>query len=229
MRRSYVSKWISNYAIPGDVISFSDFSWTFPTFIGCWGIREYQKHLFGIDSIWDVVHTMMYLGDKIFSVEPPRATYLTPDTWNWKKVSIHRYTKVILKDSDIEIFRSIFNKINGTPYDYGQLFDIMIAQMFGYPYKYKRIFDFHKKWFVCSVGIGAGFHKWRKERERLGLYVPPRLFSELNPKAWSSKFVRKFKENGSRWNIESICPGLFPNAESHLAGEFKEIKSICLS
>lgn len=241
---------IEKYSKEGDIINIDGCSSNPASEIAYWSIRKAQKELFGKQNKWRDTHTMVkfnnssivkyistnekvkkILGNnekpwhKTFSVEPPKTTLITTESFAMDKISIYRYTKKQITQDDIKILLEATIPILLTKYDVGQLIDIAINQILGYPYDEKIYwFDFGTKYKVCSVGAGAIYQKWRKILEAKGTIIP-RLFSKLNPNRWSQDFIQKFKDNGGRWNIENYYPALFSNSDM-FDNEFKLIVSM---
>ena len=144
-------------------------------------IRRYQKRKYGRDSRWRDIHTMIYLGDKkIFSFESPRAILLHfgklkgidkrilfDDPKCLKRFRINkrsRYTVCRLLNIDgsehsfspfeLRYLIDSMAFILGRRYDYGQLLDILLKQIFSkfIPTKLS-IFDLGRKRKVCSVAV----------------------------------------------------------------------------
>jgi hypothetical protein len=239
MNKQSVTDLIHEYAKEGDVINLDPVKPDLIIAIGAWGIRTAQRELFGEMSNWKDDHSMIYFRNRtilnaigknekvkkilgtnrppfreVFSVEPPKATFISHDAYAGDNISVYRYTIRPLTAKDIRIMLHAALPILLTKYDYGQLLNIAVNQMLGYPFERKTsLFDFSRRRMVCSVGVAAVYQKWRKILEATGEKVPPRLFSRLNPAKWSKEFRRKFEQNGSRWHVENTYPAHFANTD----------------
>lgn len=239
---------IEKFSKEGDVINIDGHTKNIFYTIGYWGIRKAQKELYGPNSRWQDTHTMMKFNNstiskilknnekvqtilennkkpwkKVFSVEPPKATFITTEEFALEHITVYRYTKKKFYSEDIKILLEATIPILLTQYDFGQLINIAVNQILGYPYDEKVLwFDFGCKMKVCSVGVGAIIQKWRKTLEAQEKPVPPRLFSKLNSHYWSKEFIEEFTKNGSRWNIENYYPAIFANSQ-YYDNEFKLI------
>lgn len=153
---------------------------------------------------------------KVFSVEPPRATFIPVDDFSTDDISIYRYNHKNIDYGDISLLLRGTLSILGTKYDYGQLINILINQMLGYAYDEKvKWFDLGCKRKVCSVGVAA-IYQYRKLNSMTKIN---RLFSKLNNNAWSKDFVEKFIKNGGKWNVENTYPAMFGLTDSHFNNE----------
>lgn len=160
---------------------------------------------------------------KVFSVEPPVATFVPVEDFVMDEITVYRYTYRPLTDADIELMLLATLSIIGTKYDYGQLLNIAANQLLGYKYEEKiKVFDFGAKRKVCSVGVAVVYQKWRKVLEARGVQIP-RLFSQLNANAWSKDFVEEFKKNGHHWNVENTYPAMFGLTHTHFNNEFMPV------
>jgi len=163
---------------------------------------------------------------KVFSVEPPKATLIPIESFLKDEISVYRYTMEDLNEEDYKILAQASLPIIGTKYDYWQLINIAVCQELGYSFKEKvSWFNQNKRNMVCSVGVASIFQKRKYVKEKQGILVP-RLFSNLNESMWSEDFVKRFKENGSRWSIETTYPCMFGLTRTHFAGEFRLILAI---
>lgn len=115
-------------------------------------------------SIREPTHTQMYMGGgKIFEVTSPKSQIT--DIYHEKK---YRYFVTTYADypmdkiTPVEMisFWEVANRLHGTKYDYGQLIDILIKQIFGFVPETLSIFDFSRKRKVCSVANHAQYIKW---------------------------------------------------------------------
>jgi hypothetical protein len=194
------------------------------------GIQSYQKSLFGKDSNWQDVHTMLYFSEgSTFSVEPPRATFKSLSTYYLSSFSIYRLRLLNLASDYIDSLKRAADRIYGTPYDYGQLIDIAVNKLLEYSDKrHLRIFDFGRKMKVCSVGVRAAFEYLYKHRIRTESSLHGKwLFHAINPNKWPPEFIRKFQGT----NVETTSPAHFANSdyfsnEFELVGKFKYGKRI---
>lgn len=118
-------------------------------------IRGYQKRKYPDASLEHVsaVHSQIHLGSGQFlSVESPRARIHEPVLED-----NHRYTLWVYKhtdkfdDNSWRAFEIAVDKLVGTPYDYGQLLDILVNQVFGWTANPLKIFDLGRRRKVCSV------------------------------------------------------------------------------
>lgn len=194
----------------GDIINYKEADdSSFTTKIGCWGIRTYQKRVFGAASNWKDVHSMIYFDkNHIFSVEPPKTTYVKLKDIEKYDCSIYRFRDSLCKD-DIKVMRKAADSMIGIPYDYGQLLDIGFQEVLNYPPYIDKlnIFDFSKKKRVCSVGVGVVYRALTKSKPL------PKLFSYLNPYKWTDEFKKDFYHHGGYWRIEQYPPAIFANSD----------------
>lgn len=192
-----------------------------------------QKIVFGRKSNYFDSHTVIYFNkNKIFSVHPPKAEFITLDELieNSKQITVYRYNASEFEQKDINYIEKECNKFvkEEKEYDIGQLVDILMNTIAGFPYKYKvKWFDQGRGNKVCSVGVAAMFTKWRHwaKKQNKNRKIP-RLFSKLNKKAWSKRFIKKFEKNGGKWNVEETFPANFANTEQMFNKEFKKIYTI---
>jgi hypothetical protein len=232
---------IRSTAREGDVINLDPAHPSFIDGIGAAGIRFAQKKLFGEASNWRDSHSMIYFKNatikecigrhkkveeilgknelpfkEVFSVAPPKASFIPIEEFALDTVSVYRYAIRPLTPADIKIMLESTIDLLLTPYNYGMLLDIAIGEMHGYPFEQKtKIFDFGKKKKVCSVGVASVYQKWRKILKKQDpAEVLPRLFSKLNPEKWpDSKIVKEFRKDGHGWNVESTYPAQFANTD----------------
>jgi len=156
---------------PGNVVNVSwDPPFWNPLRIVHFFIRWYQKRKWGKDSNYKDVHTTLYLGDGYqFSVTVPtavvelikpirNATY-TVSNLKTAQGEIYKFTQ-----KDIDIMYRYISKLTNRSYDYGQLVDILLWELFPVFEKKKlSIFDLGKKKKVCSVGVHATLvYFWRE-------------------------------------------------------------------
>jgi hypothetical protein len=169
---------------------------------------------------------MIYFGeDEVFSVELPTPKFISLKQYDkgLDEVEVYRYAEKEMTDEDVKVLKGLAERIISTKqkYDIGQLLGILIGVINGYYYKYNPIFDAGKKNLVCSVGVATIYNAWRKWLKIKGEEYR-RLFTELNPEAWSEDFRDMFLLNG-RWDVESIMPAHFSNTHTHFRGEFRYI------
>jgi len=220
--------------------------------IGCALIRLAQRKLFGKSANWRDSHTMLYFTNEsirryigsdakvktilakdsanelqVFSVAPPKASFISIDVFALDTVSVYRYAPRTLAPRDIELMLQATLPLLLTDYDFGQLADIGMNEILGYPFENKvRLFDFGEKKKVCATGVAIVFQKWRKELEKEGITVQ-RLFSKLDPEHWKGKdkLVKEFLKYGHGWSIESTYPAQFANSD-YYSGEFRLVLRI---
>jgi hypothetical protein len=155
---------------PGDVLN-SDSKprwWEFWLAVVYAEIRQYQKHKWKGRSLqnrgWHDVHSMLYLGDgKFLSVTVPRSVICELEVSERTKYRICRYQNEdwIFKDEETATIKEAAQTLVGYPYDYGQLLDILLKQLFPTFVKEKlSIFDFGRKRKVCSVGVHFCLLAW---------------------------------------------------------------------
>jgi hypothetical protein len=237
----------------GDVINLDPAHPSCIDGIGAAGIRLAQKELFGEASNWRDSHSMIYFKNasimeyigkhekvekilgkntppikEVFSVAPPRASFIPIEEFAMDTVSVYRYTIRPLTPADIKIMLESTINLLLTPYNYGMLLDIAIGEMQRYPFEQKtKIFDFGNKKKVCSVGVATVYQKWRKILKKQDpAEVLPRLFSILNPKKWPDpKIVKEFRKDGHGWNVESTYPAQFANTD-FFSNEFRLVLRI---
>lgn len=166
---------------PGDVVNFnSNPKWyEFWLWIVYGQIRNYQRRDHPNSDRTDDIHSVLFLGDNRFlSTQSPR-TVIWPTLEvesRTKGIRVCRYlseTHTFDKDS-IDFFQRTAEDVVGTPYDYGQLADILVKQLgSGFVPQEARIFDFGKDQRVCSVMAHWVLVKWWKEYgEKDGLPRP---------------------------------------------------------
>lgn len=165
---------------PGDVVNFdSNPKWyQFWLWLVYGQIRNYQKRDHPNSSRVNDIHSVLYLGDNRFlSTESPRTV-----TWkslhvgnDVKSMRICRYlSETHSFDADsIKFIQKTAESVVGTPYDYGQLVDILVKQLgAGFIPQEARIFDFGKNRRVCSVMVHWVLVKWWKEINKEQLLRP---------------------------------------------------------
>jgi len=202
---------ILRYLRPGDTINIDGKTewWKFWVKIAHWGIRFFQKKLFGSLNNWRDTHTMLYFdNDHIFSVEPPKTKYCKVKDLAGLDISIYRYTGKKISKKGLEVMKDAADKMIGTKYDRGQLLSIAFNQILGYPYKEKNyMFDFGSKYKVCSVGNGVCYRAFTKA------FKLPKLFSKINP-VFADDLHKKYHDKVSKrgWDVENYYPALFANS-----------------
>lgn len=121
-----------------------------------WQIRSYQRRKYPSSPRTEAIHSMIHLGGgKYLSVESPRAMILEPEILPDRKYTFWKYKLVDRLDAAAwAAFDKTVNELNGTPYDYGQMLDILLKQLFSdfVPHKLS-IFDFSRRRKVCSVAV----------------------------------------------------------------------------
>jgi hypothetical protein len=134
-----------------------------------WQIRSYQRRKYPNSPRTGAIHSMIHLGGgKYLSVESPKAKIVEPEIRPdhkytfWKYQSVDRFTEAAWAAFDQTV-----NEMNGTPYDYGQLLDILLKQLFSdfIPHKLS-IFDFSRRRKVCSVAVHACLLAAYKQTDR---------------------------------------------------------------
>lgn len=158
-------------------------------------IRRYQKRKWGKKSRWRDIHSTLYLGDgKLLSVTVPKSVITDLHVSERTKYRICRYQSEDwqFNGEEIEILKEAAQKLIGHGYDYGQLLDILLKQLFPDFVKEKlSIFDFGRKRKVCSVGVHFCFLKWWYK-----------LGEEQQPRPLGKQYV------------ETTCPADFANHET---------------
>lgn len=207
---------------PGDIINLDEAaSWRQPfKAISLFGIRHYQKDLFGDGRNWRPTHTVFYFSeDKIFSMTHPRARWEDLAFQVEQKFSVFRFTPHPFEDHHLDMMADTAEQFIGIKYDVGDLLDIMINKLLGYPHVRKfRFFDISRHRKVCSTAIRTLYEKMRKDLEEQGDFGFPRLFNALNPDCWSPKFIKEFE----RTDVEMTTPAHFGNSYCY-SGEFKRV------
>ena len=133
-----------------------------------WEIRRYQKRKYPHSSRTRAVHTMLHLGDgRFLSVEHPRAVIRRLKLQEGETFSIWRYRHDDeFTETSWQAFDEAVKEIEGTPYDYGQLMDILVHQLFGWLPDKLKLFDFGRRRKVCSVAAHAVLVKaWQQIEE----------------------------------------------------------------
>lgn len=205
---------------PGDVINLSGTShwWEFWYMIANAGIRGNQKRIFGLQSIWDDTHCMLYLDpDHTLSVQLPRAKWCTPADYCRERLSIWRFTKhARFTEDEIKVMRDYADEhLIGTTYDVGQLMDILVNTILGYPnVVHDRIFDWGKNLKVCSVGVRVLLERLRQVLDENGQPSFGKLFRKLNPLApWpGGVFPQSRIPDQYGVDVEATAPAHFANS-----------------
>jgi hypothetical protein len=166
-------------------------------------IRRYQKKKYPNSERTRAVHSMLHLGGGDYlSVESPRAVIKRPEldagcsySW-WTYKNAGAYTA----QSWTEL-QGVARNLVGKPYDYGQLLDILVKQVFGWIPDGLRIFDFSRRRKVCSVAVHVCLLKaWKTIPEAQRPAAAPL----------------------GRQQVEVTCPADFENHDSFvMAGEYK--------
>jgi len=175
--------------------------WDIPTH----AIRLYQRiHLY---HHWKDTHTVTYVGDAhgrfdtphLFEATFPLAKYTPFDEWyspDDHTYNINRYADAIPNYEAETLFLEIFNEVEGSVYDVGELFDFLIQDILGYSLTYwGKWADFGERETVCSVVARTAQMKWYND---------------------------KLKENGhcrrpgGDIHVERTAPALFPDHDTYL-------------
>ena len=129
-------------------------------------IRRYQKRKYPHSSRTDAIHTMLHLGEgRFLSVESPRAVIREREPEGKFSVWRYKYDGNFTEES-WRAFEAAVKEIAGTPYDYGQLVDILVHQLFGWLPEKLNLFDFGRKRKVCSVAAHAVLVKAWQQTDR---------------------------------------------------------------
>lgn len=208
---------------PGDVVNQvgSHKWWEIWYAIAHWGIKTYQRILFGKKSNWHDTHTMLYLDkDNTFSVELPRATMKPLREYCLSNMSIYRLRLTDLNKELTDAMKAHAEPMVGEGYDIGQLVDIAIHELLEYEdERYLRFFDFGRKKKVCSVGVRAVFEKLYQSHIKTKETTHEKwLFYELNPEKWSQKEIEKYRGT----HVERTSPAHFANSD-YFCNEFELI------
>ena len=163
-------------------------------------IRRYQKRKYPHSNRTDAIHTMIHVGSGDYlSVEHPRAVITKPDLSSGCRYSFWQYKYLEQFDGAAWVaFDAAVREIEGTRYDYGQLMDILVHQLFGWLPSKLSIFDFSRKRKVCSVAAHAVLLKAWLE-----------VSKESNPKS-KSEIPRPLDKQ----YVEHTCPADFENHET---------------
>jgi hypothetical protein len=157
-----------------------------------WQIRRYQRRKYPHSSRTNAIHSMLHLGEgKFLSVQHPRAmiTEFLPVPNEEHSVWTYKYL-ADFGDASWAAFDQAVQEISGTPYDYGQLLDILIHQLFGWLPEKLNLFDFSRRRKVCSVAAHA-----------------------VLVKAWQQTDRAHLRPLGEQY-IEHTCPADFENHET---------------
>lgn len=206
---------------PGDVVNQANTVQWWEVFIsfGIWGIRKYQRHLFGKDAKTGDDHTMLFFDrEKTLSVEPPKALTKPLEKYCFTDISIYRLKKYTLTPEDITVMREAAEGFIGTDYDIGQLVDILLNGLLGFEHTMKiKLFDFGKKKKVCSVGVRAVFEYLYQKRIKNGADTEETwLFNEIKPDKWPEHIVKHY--HGT--DVEATTPAHFANSD-YFGNEFR--------
>ena len=199
---------------PGDVINqegnhrWYEF-WLAVTFSA---IRHYQKKLFGRNSDWRDVHTMLYFDkENTFSVDLPKAAMIPLEKFCMTRFSIHRFKTIQLTSEYIQELREGADQMLGTDYDIGQLLDTGLNGLLGFNHQRRiSIFDFGRKKKVCAVGVRICFEYLYQKRIKIpGSTSAKWLFDKMNPRKWAEKQLANFKGT----DVEMTTPAHFANSD----------------
>jgi len=175
--------------------------WDIPTH----AIRLYQ--FIRLYKNWKDTHTVTFVGDAhgrfneptIFECTFPRAKYTPLSEWykpEEKEYTINRYADAIPNYEGESIMLNVFNAVDGTFYDVGNLIDIVILDILGYPTNdWKAIIDFGKEKMVCSVVARAAQMKWYNTQ---------------------LKDIALCRRPGGELHVERTPPALFPEHDTYL-------------
>lgn len=221
---------IRPYLLPGDLLNFGprlNSWWDIKHSIAYRGIINNQRRIFTEKANYTDIHTALYFSEcDIFSVEPPKATLHHLRHFCLEPLSIYRYNKCQLDNSDIQVMWGVVHTIYGTKYDYGQLLDIMINTLLQYSdIRRLSIFDLGKSRKVCSVGVRVVYEYWRKWVEQNHSNTPKyrdvkKLFSSLNP---NIPFPNpEYAQGFTQVDVEMTSPAHFANSQ-YYGDEFRLI------
>jgi len=210
---------------PGDVVN-QDLKAKWYEFwlkIGFWGIKTYQKNMFGKSSNWHDSHTMLFFNEKnTFSVELPKATFKPIQEYCLSNMSIYRCKMVEMTTENVDSMMDAAKIMQGSDYDIGQLLDIALREILGYTQdRPLRFFDFGKKKKVCSVGARVCYEHLYIKKIKPSLDNPPPgkwLFHSVDPEKWSKDFAGSYKGT----DVEATAPAHFANTD-YFQNEFELI------
>ncbi len=209
---------------PGDVINIEGKTkwWKIWNKITHWGIRFYQRRLFGKESNYKDTHTTLYFApDKIFSTTVPRARWETLDHQLEQKFTVYRYKRQDYSEEDVQFMEDISATLIDIGYDIGDLVDFLIGGFLGYDHVRRvRIFEFSRKKMVCSTSVRTIQENLRKILEEDGDFSYPRLFNKLNPEKWTLEDIANFE----RTDVEATTPAHYANSD-WFEGEFEKVCS----
>lgn len=209
---------------PGDVINIDGKAkwWQIWNKIAHWGIRFYQRKLFGKESNYRDTHTTLYLSPhKVFSTTTPRSRWETLDHQLEQRFTVYRYKIRDYSDEHIQFMEDIAATLIDLGYDVGDLVDFLIGGLLGYQHVRKiRLFEFSRKKMVCSTSVRAIQENLRKILEEDGDFSFPRLFNKLNPEKWPQEEIEKFE----RTDVEATTPAHYANSD-RFEGEFEKVCS----
>jgi hypothetical protein len=157
-----------------------------------WQIRAYQRRKYPHSPRTRAIHSMLCLGDgRFLSVQHPRAIITGLDIEPGSNISVWKYNYLEeFGEASWQAFDQAVREIVGTPYDYGQLLDILVHQLFGWLPQKLNLFDFSRKRKVCSVAVHA-----------------------VLVKAWQQTNRTHSRPLGEQY-IEHTCPSDFENHET---------------
>lgn len=209
---------------PGDVINIDGKAkwWKIWTKITHWGIRFYQRRLFGKESNYRDTHTTLYFSlDKVFSTTTPKARWETLEHQLERKFTVYRYNIREYSGEHIKFMEEIASTLIDLEYDVGDLVDFLIGGLLGYQHVRKiRLFEFSRKKMVCSTSVRAIQENLRKTLEEDDDFSFPRLFNKLNPEKWSQEEIEKFEKT----DVEATTPAHYANS-SWFESEFAKVCS----
>lgn len=208
---------------PGDVLNTSSTPkwWQFWLQVVYWQIRHYQKRKWGDRARTRDVHSRLYLGNgKFMSTEPPKTCIVDASEVLGKTDTLYRVCRYKDVDwdfppEDMARMRGFIQaRLLGTAYDYGQLLDILLKQLFPF-FNIERlsIFDFGRKKKVCSVAVHAVLLHWWKTlgmAPECNLMEPTLWPTVMNRVAIRTERPRPLDEQ----YIEVACPADFANHDT---------------
>lgn len=208
---------------PGDVVNQTGHArwyeiWLHFTY---WAIRRYQKGLLGKNANWHDTHTMLFFDEwDTFSVELPRAKVKPLHEYCLSDMAIYRLKLIELSSENIDCMMDAADRMIGTEYDIGQLFDIALRGILGYDQdRPLSVFDFGRKRKVCSVGVRVCFEHVYQKMIKASIPDAPAgkwLFRSLNPDKWPPSEIDKYKGT----DVEATAPAHFANTD-YFQNEFE--------
>jgi len=197
---------------PGDVINLWPRKlppWWTPLGIVERQIQHYQKRKWGKNREYRPTHSQLYLGNgETFEVTVPIARFAQLRLSDKTCYTIHRYTykDFTFQQSDIDLMRIAASQLVGKEYDYLQLIDILLKQLFPvFLPQTVSIFDLGRKRKVCSVGVHYCLLYWWKNVGRPENMRTPIEVSEL-PKEFPRPLEKQY--------VEITCPADFSNHQT---------------